>query len=130
MAKRKPKKKPTAGIDFLEPIDLSLIGTKDDPCFGKLYNLSTDECKRCGDSELCGVVFSQAMSKARNKINKKSRFKDIELEADTNPSLTKWVASKKKEGLKRFEIIKLAKKTYGSSRHEIKTIYKKLNEKT
>jgi len=120
MAKDRKARKATEDIDFLKPINLSIIGTADDPCFGKQYNLSVKECKRCGDSELCGVVFSQHMQKERNKIQKKKRFKDIELD---KPDLTKWVAMKKKEGLKRFQIIKIAKKTFGVTSKDIKKIY-------
>lgn len=120
MPKDRKARKATENIDFSKPIDLSIIGTEDDPCFGKLYNLTANECKRCGDSELCGVVFSQEMTKSRRKIAKKKRFKDIELEDD---SLSRWVAVKKKEGLKRFKIIKLAKKTFGSTSKQIKKLY-------
>ena len=43
------------GAQVLVPTNVSeIIGTRDD-CFGKEYDLSTSECKRCGDSELCAV---------------------------------------------------------------------------
>lgn len=125
--KRKPKKKATKGINTLEPIDLAKVGTADDPCFGKLYDLSTEECKRCGDSELCCTVFSQSMDKARKKFEKSNRVKDMELtEPKVNEALAKWVKEKKDEGLKRSEVIKKAKKTFGSTREEIKEIWKTL----
>lgn len=124
MAKRKARKA-TKKVDFLKPIDITLFGTKDDPCFGKLYNLSTSECQRCGDSELCAVVFAQNMKKERVKQKKKTRFKDEELEVNTNnPALERWVKERKEEGLTRQEVIKKAKKTFGSTREEIKKIYK------
>lgn len=124
--KREPRKK-TKKVDFLEPIDITKFGSEDDPCFGKLYNLSTKECKRCGDSELCGVIFSQNMNKVRKDIESKQRFKDLEMDLPKqNPALTKWVREKKAQGLSRSEIIIKAKKTFGSTRDEIKTIYKTL----
>lgn len=130
MAKKKtrePREK-TEQVDFLKPIDIKKIGTSDDPCFGKLYDLSEEACKRCGDSELCAVVFSQTKAKkVRKKVESKNRFKDLELdEPKENKALAKWVAERKKEGKKRSEIIKLAKRTFGSTREEIKAIYKKL----
>lgn len=120
---RKPRKK-TEGIDFLKPIDFSKIGTQDDPCFGKHYNLSTDECKRCGDSELCSVLFSLKLNKDRAKIESKESFKD--LNDNDNKALENWVKNKKKEGLSRSQIIKKAKLTFGSTREEIKKIFNKI----
>ena len=123
--KDREARKKTKKIDFLEPVDLSKIGTEDDPCFGTQYDLSTAECKRCGDSELCAVVFAQNMTKQRTKIEKKKAFKDIQLEP-VNEALLKWVTDKKSEGLSRANIISKAKKTFGSTRKEIKDIYKTL----
>lgn len=122
--RREPREK-TEGIDYLKPINVLDFGSDNDPCFGKLYNLNADACKRCGDSELCGAVFAQKQNKQRSKQEKKNRFKDIELHKG-NTSLEKWVKDKKEEGLSRSEIIKKAKKTFGSTREEIKNIYKKL----
>ena len=120
--KREPRKK-TKGIDFLQPVDFSNIGTPDDPCFGKHYNLSTDECKRCGDSELCSVLFAINLNKDRAKIEKKQEFKD--LNDNNNQALENWVKSKKREGLSRAETIKKAKHLFGSSRDEVKKLYNK-----
>jgi hypothetical protein len=127
-AKRKSRKASIENPEeFLKPIDITQFGTDDDPCFGKQYNLSEPECKRCGDSELCAIVFSQNLNLERKNIEGKNRFKDLELsKEETNPALEKWVGQKIKEGLKRSEIISAAKKSYGSTRDEIKTIYKKL----
>lgn len=126
-AKRKSRKSSIKETDeFLKPIDVTKFGTDDDPCFGKLYELSAEECKRCGDSPLCAVVFSQKMTVERKAIEDKSRFKDLERspQKEVNKTLTKWVKQKKAEGLKRSEIISMAKKSFGSTRDEIKEIYK------
>ena len=65
--------------EMLKPIDIELFGSDDDPCFGKLYKLSTPECKRCGDSEICATVMAQRLNVKRKGIESKNRFKDIEL---------------------------------------------------
>lgn len=125
-ARNKIKKKK---VDFLKPIDITQFGTDDDPCFGKHYNLAEKECKRCGDSEICGLIFSQGLHKKRKKVESKYRFKDMELEPKKqNESLKKWVKEKMLEGKKRYEVIKLANKTFGSTRKEIKQIYKTLQD--
>lgn len=131
MAKqRKSRKKPSIEQDkFLKPIDITKFGTEDDPCFGKLYNLAEPECKRCGDSGLCGIVFGQNLNLKRKEIEKDSKFKDLEEAPKTkqeNNSLKEWVKNKKKEGLSRQDVIVKAKKTFGSTRDEIKEIWKKL----
>ena len=49
-------------IDPLQVIDVTKLGNVDtDPCFGKSYDLSTKECKLCGDSELCAFKMSQTL---------------------------------------------------------------------
>ena len=122
---REPREKTKANL--MEPIDITIFGTDDDPCFGKGYNLSTPECKRCGDSELCAIVMGQNNHIKRKVIEKDNRFKDLEIvEKQANPALVERVKIKKEEGLTRTEIIKKAKNTYGSTRDEIKAIYKKL----
>lgn len=122
---RTPREK-TKGVDLMEPVDITQFGTKDDPCFGKEYNLSTPECKRCGDSELCAIVMGQNNNLKRKDIESKNRFKDLEIaKKEDNPALVEWVKAKIAEGLTRSEITVKAKKTYGSSRAEIKEIYKK-----
>ena len=131
MAKRKAKEKSSLKPDdFLEPIDITQFGTDNDPCFGKLYNLAEPECKRCGDSALCGIVFGQNLNVKRAEIESNNRFKDLEKpdeeDKPINKSLMNWVKDKLSEGLSRSEIIKKAKNTFGSTRDEIKDIIKKL----
>lgn len=132
-SKRKAKKKSTLREEeFLKPIDITQFGSDNDPCFGKLYNLAEPECKRCGDQSLCGIVFGQTLHLERNNVEAKSKFKDLELDkldkpkTTENKALEKWVKNKISEGLTRVQIIKKAKATFGSTRDEIKEIYKKL----
>lgn len=121
---RTPRDK-TKGVDLMEPVDITQFGTKDDPCFGKEYNLSAPECKRCGDSELCAIVMGQNNNLKRKEIESENRFKDLEIvNKTTNSALAEWVKVKKAEGLTRSEIVVKAKKTYGSTRKEIMALYK------
>ena len=79
---REPREK-TPKVDLMEPINIAQFGTEDDPCFGKLYNLSTPECKRCGDSELCAIVMAQNNHTKRLEIEADTRFKDLEIAENT-----------------------------------------------
>lgn len=46
-------------INLLKPLDLTAIGTANDPCFGKYNDPQADECKVCGDFEICAIIQSQ-----------------------------------------------------------------------
>lgn len=61
------------------PIDPLVFGSDDDPCFGKLYDLTTKECKSCGDSEFCALKFNQLKNEPRRKkLEASSSFLDLE----------------------------------------------------
>jgi len=80
--KRESRKKLSKQVDITKPItplELTKLGTDDDPCFGKHYDLTADECKRCGDCNLCSIVFNSKTEKLRGKEEKNNRFKDLEL---------------------------------------------------
>ena len=129
MAKKTRKaREHTDDVDLLKPIDITKYGSENDPCFGKLYDLGADECKRCGDSELCSAVYSRTAAKGiRDKEQNGNRYKDMELDKPAKPpneALFKWVKEKKTEGLSRAKIISKAQKTFGSTRDEIKKLYK------
>lgn len=83
MAKRKSRKDIVKKVDTtkpLTPIELTKLGTEDDPCFGKHFDLTADECKICGDCNVCSIVFNATTEKKRDKVEKEHRFKDLELE--------------------------------------------------
>jgi len=123
MSKRvKRKKLDISEAELLKPLDITKFGSDDDPCFGKLYNLNTSECKRCGDSEICSIVFSQNQNINRKKIEKNNRFKDIELEHDDIITYIKKLKTKK---IKKYKIIKLVKNKYNLTKDEVVKIMKK-----
>lgn len=77
-ASREPRKDLVKKVDLMKPITIDQLGTEDDPCFGKLYDITTSECQRCGDCELCSIVMGQKNHLAREKEHKKGSFKDLE----------------------------------------------------
>lgn len=116
---RKPRES-TPNIDFSKPIDITKFGTSEDPCFGKLYNLSTHECKRCGDSELCSIIFGQSLNKERKKIEKTNAFKDTQ-------KIPRMYFEKKKNKGTSFNIAyKLAKNKFDITKKEAREIWKSL----
>ena len=59
------------------PYDISKLGSKDDPCFGKHYDLNAEECQRCGDIELCAIAIQQNLTIQRTIVEESQPFKDI-----------------------------------------------------
>lgn len=76
--KRKPRNKMSKKFDVLKPITFEQLGTEEDPCFGKHLDPKTDECSRCGDSELCAIMMQHNNMLKRAKIEAKQGFKDIQ----------------------------------------------------
>ena len=73
MAKKKQTLPDIKNQDPLEPINIAELGSNSDPCFGIGYDLSTKECKLCGDSELCAFKMSQNMNITRKLLPKPLR---------------------------------------------------------
>lgn len=69
MTKRKSREVLVAdesnGDFLLRGFDAKKFGSVDDPCFGKLYKMSTQECSNCGDSEFCSVVYSRSIMNSK-----------------------------------------------------------------
>ena len=78
------------------PLDISMVGTEDDPCFGKLYDMTTRECKRCGDNEFCALVMMGELKKQRKRLERKQKFKDIDsVEYDNSVGYHKFIKTLK-----------------------------------
>ena len=75
MAKSKKKEET---IDLSKPIDLSKIGTPDDPCFGTQYDPRDKDCKICGDIEICAIDQMQNNKLQRELLAKEKDFKDLD----------------------------------------------------
>lgn len=115
------------GAQVLVPTNVSeIIGTRDD-CFGKEYDLSTSECKRCGDSELCAVCFAQFMNKTRKQVEEENTFKDMESMVD--PKLVaKYMRGLKRKGSEKKEVIHAAMGKFNLDKKTTRTIYKSLKK--
>lgn len=114
--------------DILKPIDISQIGSNGDPCFGKEYNLSTKECKMCGDSELCCIKFAELVGKDRKQLEKENKFKDLENLIDIK-SVSKTIRYLKRKGEIKKTILDKIQAKYELSREEARTIYKQITSK-
>lgn len=130
MEKKKLKKatKELQKGDILKPLDISSIGSNGDPCFGKSYDLSSQECRMCGDSELCCIKFAELMGKTRKELEQENQYKDIEVLVDEVAARKTFRALKRKGETKKTILDKLQAK-YQVTREEARHLYKKFTEK-
>ena len=114
--------------DIFEPIDITKLGSGNDPCFGKNYDLSTKECKMCGDSELCCIKFTALMGKTRKELEAETKFKDLEPLVDIE-GCKKYYRKLVREKLGKKEILDKLQSKVELSRKEARDIYRKFNSK-
>lgn len=111
--------------DPLVPIDVTQLGGNGDPCFGQGYDLSTKECKLCGDSELCCIKMSQALNITRKELEDKNHYKDLETLEDIN-GIKKYIRGLKRKGLTRKEIVERSSVKFEVPKKDIRLIYKSM----
>lgn len=127
---KKPKKTDLvlSEMDPLTPItNIDNLGSDKDPCFGKEYDLTTKECKLCGDSELCAICFAQKLNKTRAELEKESHFKDMEKLLDVQ-GIKKYMRSLIRKDLSRKEIISKAIDKFDITKKDARSIYKSLKK--
>jgi hypothetical protein len=112
--------------DLLKPIDILTLGSDDDPCFGKLHDLLSKECKVCGDSEFCAIANAQYLKGKNLKMESNQRFKDIE---EANKLLTEnkhrakdLIKKYKEKGLKKFKILIKVSEELNLTKDEVKQL--------
>lgn len=111
--------------DPINPVDLMSIGTNGDPCFGKGYDLSTKECKQCGDSELCAFKMAQALGKTRKELEESKHYKDLDVLEDVD-GIKKYMRKLKRAGESRREIVKKTSLKFEVPTGDLRKIYKEL----
>ena len=125
MAKKEKMLPDLTKQDPLEPIDITQLGTNGDPCFGKEYNLTTKECKMCGDSELCALKMAQVLKITRKELEEKNHYKDLDTLEDVE-GIKKYMRSLKRKGLTRKEIVSKCNTKFEVPKKDLRTIFKQL----
>ena len=115
------------GKDVLQPLDIKSIGSNGDPCFGIAYDLSTEECKQCGDSELCCIKFAAALGKTRKELEEANNYKDMEVMVD-KVSAKKLFRSLKRKGLDKKEIIQKLQDKFELPLKEARLLYREFSK--
>lgn len=113
-------------VDPLQVIDITKLGMSEyDPCFGKGYNLSTKECKLCGDSELCALKMAQVLKITRKELEEKNHYKDLDTLEDVE-GIKKYMRNLKRKGLDRKEIVSKCNTKFEVPKKDLRTIFKQL----
>ena len=123
MAKKKQTLPDIKNQDPLEPINIAELGSSGDPCFGIGYDLSTKECKLCGDSELCAFKMSQNMNITRKELEQKNQYKDLDVLEDT-VGIKKYIRGLIRKGKERKEVITKTVEKFEVPRKRIRELYK------
>ena len=128
MAKKKQMLPDLTKQDILTPLDISQLGSNGDPCFGIGYDLSTKECKLCGDSELCAFKMSQNLNITRKELEQ-NQYKDLDVLEDT-VGIKKFIRSLIRKGKDRKEIISKTVEKFEVPKKRIRELYKECNGKS
>lgn len=123
MAKKKQTLPDIKNQDPLEPINIAELGSNGDPCFGIGYDLSTKECKLCGDSELCAFKMSQNMNITRKELEQKNQYKDLDVLEDT-VGIKKYIRGLIRKGKERKGVITKTVEKFEVPRKRIRELYK------
>lgn len=129
MAKRNPRKKLVKKVDLTKPLipfDITKFGTDDDPCFGKLFDLTEEACRMCGDQTLCQIKQNQITEGDRLKLEKDNRFKDLELVDD---DIRDYAKTKIEAGVNTIRLKKLITKKFGIEPTKARQIIKSIKKK-
>lgn len=130
MARKKQEMPDITKQDPLEPFDINQIGSIQDPCFGKSYDLTTKECKLCGDSELCAFKLSQDMRITRKELEEKNKYKDLDTLEDVK-GMKKYIRGLMRKEVPRKDIIQKTMDKFETPKNIVRKIYKELrNGKT
>ena len=108
--------------DLLEPVDLTSIGSDQDPCFGKGYDLRTKECQSCGDSELCVMKTAQKLGKTRAELESSKEFLDSSVLDEEG--IKKYMRKLKRKDYTKKQILDKTQTKYELSRKEVRSLYK------
>ena len=128
MAKKKQTLPDIKNQDPLEPINIAELGSNGDPCFGIGYDLSTKECKLCGDSELCAFKMSQNMNITRKELDQKNQYKDLDVLEDT-VGIKKYIRGLIRKGKDRKGIITKTVEKFEVPKKRIRELYRECNGK-
>lgn len=128
-------------IDFSKPINVTKFGSDDDPCFGKHYDMTTKQCKICGDAEFCQIKTGQNQHLLRDQKSSEKEYLDYnpetkeivtdskhECDKSTKKKVVRFMKRKLNKNIKPIKIRKLAIEKYGISKSDAKIIFNNIKQ--
>lgn len=112
----------------LDPVNFEDIGSKNDPCFGKLYDLSQAECRQCGDSEFCCTIFANNQGVSRAEVEKENKFKDLNVLVDKK-AVNKTIRTLKRKEASKLEILTKLGEKFEITKEEARELYREYKSK-
>lgn len=126
MIDRSPRDSKIPDKSLLKPFDITKFGSEDDPCFGKAYDLNSDECHICGDVEVCAIAFMHHSQSIRLELEKTNKYKDLEeAEMIAIRKVKDFISEKRLEGWGDIRITTIAYKKFRHldiNKEQIKTL--------
>jgi len=112
-AHRKARDSKVPDTKLLRPFDVTKFGGDDDPCFGKLYSLTDDECLYCGDNELCGIAYMNTLNRKRISYEKENPVLDVEIDAlEKEKDVKEFVTKLRDKGFKNMLVKRRVKQRF------------------
>lgn len=93
---RNKKSEKTFEADLRYPINIEKSQLQAGDCFGKEWDMSSEECPICADRDICGIVFKDLVDKKAKEIEKGtgSKFLDTQdFDAVSDDVLSNFVES-------------------------------------
>ena len=105
---------------LLYPFDVMKFGTADDPCFGKLYDLTSEECQNCGDHEVCAIAFVRKLGSKRIQAELDTHAKDLEIDQlELDMDIKKFIKVKVERNFSQNRAVSMASKKYHVGKERI-----------
>jgi len=122
--KKKPRNSGISAQSLLVPFNVLDFGDPDkDPCFGKLYDLTDEDCLSCGDIEWCATVFQQNLVQRRLKEEQQGAKYDLEVGTlEYHQDIRAKYNSLVEEGYKPLKAMKITANRFNNKISNIKTI--------
>ncbi len=124
MPKRKPRDTQIPEDTFIRPIDINTFGNPEtDPCYGKHYSLTAEECGSCGDHEVCAIAYGQLTEKRRLIEEKKVGSKDLTISAlELKKDVKNFYDKKRTKGKKRMLSLSLTARRFNINIKKVKDL--------
>jgi len=124
MEERKERNKTISEKQLMEPFDVLKLGSKDDPCFSKLWDPKNEICQICGDIEACGIAFSQRTRKIEAAIESEQEFLDLKEVNSREKQILKFI-NKRVDSYEEDKLVTLIIKRFKITKQQAITLINK-----